>query len=183
MIIPRGVDQLRIALYTRVSTNDQCPENQVKDLRTWAEREGHSVVAEFQDFMSGARRRERLDDCFDAAKRHKFDILAIWSLDRLTREGPLATLLYIHRLNALGVKVYSHQEPYLNPSLPFYESIISLLADIARWERIRRSERTKAGLRRALSQGKKLGRPKGCKDHKKRVVKRQIRRGISGMGY
>ncbi len=174
---------MRLALYTRVSTNDQCPENQVKDLQAWAEREGHTIVAEYQDFMSGARRRERLDELFDDARKRRFDIVAIWSLDRLTREGPLATLLYIHRLNALGVKVYSHQEPYLNPSLPFYESIISLLADIARWERIRKSERTKAGLRRAVSQGKHLGRPLGCKDHKKRMVKTQKRKAISGMGY
>jgi putative DNA-invertase from lambdoid prophage Rac len=123
------------------------------------------------DIASGARRREKLDDVFDAARHRHFDILAIWSLDRLTREGPLATLLYVHRLNTLGVKVYSHQEPYLDPKLPFYESIIALLADIAKWERDRRSERTKAGLRRALTQGKKLGRPDGARDRRKRVVR------------
>jgi DNA invertase Pin-like site-specific DNA recombinase len=124
-------------------------------------------VGEYVDFASGARRRERLDDLFDDAHRRSFDIVAIWSLDRLTREGPLATLLYVHRLNALGIKVYSHQEPYLDPRLPFYESIISFLADIARWERGRRSERTKAGLRRAIAQGKRLGRPKGSRDRRK----------------
>jgi DNA invertase Pin-like site-specific DNA recombinase len=138
------------------------------------------VVGEYVDITSGARRRERLDDLFDDARRRRFDILAIWSLDRLTREGPLATLLYLHRLNALGVKVYSHQEPYLDPRLPFYESIISLLADIAKWERERRSERTRAGLRRAVAQGRTLGRPPGSKDRRKRVVRRRIGRALSG---
>ena len=86
---------------------------------------------------------------------------------RLTREGPLQTLLYLQRLTAMGVRVYSHQKAYLDPSLPFYESIVAFLADIARWEQQRRSQRTKAGLRRAVAAGKKLGRLKGSKDSKK----------------
>ena len=73
----------------------------------------------------------------------------------------------------MGIKVYSHQEAYLDPSLPFYESIIALLADVARWERVRRSERTKAGLEKARKAGKRLGRPPGSKDSRKRVVKRR----------
>ena len=162
---------MRVVTYCRVSTDDQTPENQTMELKRWAEQQGHAVIREYVDIASGARRREKLDDVFDGARHRHFDILAIWSLDRLTREGPLATLLYVHRLNAVGVKVYSHQEPYLDPKLPFYESIIALLADIAKWERDRRSERTKAGLRRALAQGKKLGRPAGARDRRKRVVR------------
>lgn len=172
---------MKVAIYARVSTDDQEPANQLAELKRWAEGQGYAVVAEYVDFASGARRRERLDDLFDDARRRKFDIVAIWSLDRLTREGPLATLLYIHRLNALGVKVYSHQEPYLDPKLPFYESIIAFLADIAKWERERRSERTKAGLRRAVAQGKRLGRPEGSRDRRKRVVRQHRGIALSGM--
>ena len=159
---------MRIAIYTRVSTLDQDVENQLIELRAWADSHGHAVVAEYQDVASGARRREHLDDLFDAARRRKFDLVAIWSLDRLTREGPLQTLLYLQRLTAMGVRVYSHQEQYLDPSLPFYESIVAFMADIAKMERERLSERTKSGLRRAVSQGQKLGRPPGSKDSKKR---------------
>ncbi len=162
---------MRVTCYCRVSTEDQQPDNQIKELRQWAEAQGYTVAYEYTEFASGARRREKLDDVFDLARRRRFEILAIWSLDRLTREGPLATLLYIHRLNALGVKVYSHQEPYLDPHLPFYESIIALLADIAKWERVRLSERTKAGLRRAAANGKTLGRPVGSRDKRKRGVR------------
>ena len=157
----------RVAIYARVSTDEQSPLNQIGELRHWAEAQDYRVVEQYVDVVSGARRREHLDDLFDDARRRKFDVVAIWSLDRLTREGPLATLLYIHRLNAMGVKVYSHQEPYLDPRLPFYESIIALLADIAKWERERRSERIKIGLRRAVVQGKRLERPKGSKDRQK----------------
>lgn len=170
---------MKLALYTRVSTDTQDATNQVLELKAWADRQGHTLVAEYQDVMSGARRREHLDDLFDAARRRKFDLVAIWSLDRLTREGPLQTLLYLQRLTAMGVRVYSHQEPYLDPSLPFYESIVAFLADVARWERARLSERTKAGLARARAQGKILGRPKGAKDGRKRVVKRHSWVGVS----
>ncbi|MBI4329746.1 MAG: recombinase family protein [Chloroflexi bacterium] len=171
---------MRVALYARVSTGGQDVTNQLPVLRQWAGAQGHTVGGEYTDVASGARRRERLDDLFEDARKRKFDIVAIWSLDRLTREGPLATLLYISRLAALGIKTYSHQEPYLDPRLPFYESIVAFLADIAKWERERRSERTRAGLRRAVATGKKLGRPKGSRDRRKRMVRRQVRRALSG---
>jgi putative DNA-invertase from lambdoid prophage Rac len=160
---------MKVVLYTRVSTDPQDATNQVLELRRWAETQGHQVVGEYQDIASGARRREQLDDLFDGARHRKFEVVAIWSLDRLTREGPLQTLLYLQRLTAMGVRIYSHQEPYLDPGLPFYESIVAFLADIAKWERTRRSERTKSGLARARAGGKTLGRPVGRKDARKRT--------------
>jgi len=155
---------MNIAIYTRVSTDGQDATNQVLELRQWAESKCHIVVAEFQDVASGGRRREQLDDLFDAARHRKFELVATWSLDRLTREGPLQTLLYLQRLTAMGCRMYSHQEAYLDPSLPFYESIVAFLADIARWESQRRSERTRAGMAKARANGAKIGRPKGSKD-------------------
>lgn len=155
---------MRVALYARVSTEGQETDNQLGVLREWAESAGHTVTDEYVDVASGARRRERLDDLYAAAQRRRFDIVAFWSLDRLTREGPLPTLLYLQKLTALGIKAYSHQESYLNPDMPFYETITALLADVARWERQRLQERTKAGLERARASGKRLGRhPKGCR--------------------
>ena len=97
----------KLAVYTRVSTESQDAENQVLELRAWAFANSHVIVAEYQDVASGARRREQLDDLFDAARRRRFEIVAIWSLDRLTREGPLQTLLYLQRLTAMGVRMYS----------------------------------------------------------------------------
>ena len=170
---------MKVALYARVSTDAQDAANQLQELRAWADAHRHEVVAEYADAASGARRRERLDDLFDAARRRRFELVAIWSLDRLTREGPLATLLSLQRLTAMGLRVYSHQEAYLDPSLPFYESIIALLADVARWERVRRSERTKAGLEKARRAGKRLGRPPGRKDSRKRVVSRRAWTGVA----
>ena len=167
---------MKAVIYARISTNEQDLDNQLRELRAWAEQAKYELVAEYCDIASGARRRESLDDLFDAARRHRFHIVGIWSLDRLTREGPLQTLLYLQRLTALGVRVYSHQEAYLDPRLPFYESIVAFLADIAKGERDRRSERTKLGLARAVAKGKTLGRPRGRKDSRKRVVLRRTER-------
>ena len=166
----------RVAIYTRVSTDDQDAENQARQLREWAKSEGHKIVAEHSDVASGARHRESLDDLYDAARDRRFEILAIWSLDRLTRQGPLQTLLYVHRFDRLGVRVFSHQETYLDPGMPFYSSILALIADVAKMERDRLIERTKAGQDRARAQGKHIGRPRGAKDKTKRR-RRQSRKG------
>src|SRR5205085_9845086 len=96
---------------------------------------------------------------FDAASKHQFDVLLFWSLDRLTREGVLPTLTYLNRLTAYGIAWRSYQEQYVDSLGPFGDAIVGLLAAIARQERLRISERTKAGLARAKAQGKVTGRP------------------------
>ena len=45
------------------------------------------------------------------ARQGKFSVLLVWSLDRLSREGPLATLEIVHRLGQAGVQVWAYQEP------------------------------------------------------------------------
>ena len=155
---------MRVVLYVRVSTEKQELEGQLFDLKEWAAREGHQVVKVYQDILSGARPREALDDLMDHAHKHRFDMVAFWKLDRLTREGVLATLLYLDTLNKLGIGVYSHQESWLNPRMPFYSVVVAVLAELAKMEREAISERTKVGLARARREGKRLGRhPKDCR--------------------
>lgn len=155
---------MKVALYSRVSTERQDPENQVQALRDWANREGHIVVAEYQDIASGVKRRERLEDLLEEARARRFEVVAIWALDRLTREGTLAMLLQLNRLHQAGIRVYSHQEPYLDPASPFYDVAVAMAATIARYERERMIARTQEGLERARREGKRLGRPPGKKD-------------------
>jgi DNA invertase Pin-like site-specific DNA recombinase len=95
----------------------------------------------------------------DADKR-KFDLLLFWSLDRLSREGVLATLNHLQRLSGAGVEWRSYQERYFDSCGPFKDAVISIMATLALQERLRISERTKAGLKRAKREGKTLGRPK-----------------------
>jgi DNA invertase Pin-like site-specific DNA recombinase len=94
----------------------------------------------------------------DASQR-KFDVLLFWALDRLTREGTLATLQYLERLTSYHVGHKSFTEPYLDSCGTFKDVVISLLATMAKQERLRMGERVRSGLQRARRQGKKLGRP------------------------
>ena len=102
----------------------------------------------------------------DAAHR-RFDLLLFWSLDRFTREGVLETLTPLNRLTGAGVGYRSFTEPYFDSCGIFKDAVISILATIAKQERIRLSERVQAGLARARSRGKRLGRPKKIVDASK----------------
>jgi DNA invertase Pin-like site-specific DNA recombinase len=93
------------------------------------------------------------------ASRRKFDVLLFWALDRLTREGTLATLQYLERLTSYQVGYKSFTEPYLDSCGTFKDVVISLLATMAKQERIRMGERVRAGIAQARRAGKRLGRP------------------------
>src|SRR6266850_2631387 len=96
---------------------------------------------------------------FHAAERHEFYVLVFWSLDRFTREGVLPTLQHLDRLSKVGVGYASLNEQHLDTSNPFNDTFVALSANIAKQEKVRISERTKAGLARVRANGTKLGRP------------------------
>ena len=161
---------MKALIYQRVSTQDQHPENQLAQLRAYADKQGWSVVDVVTDRVSGTKTREErpgLDKVFRLAHRRKFDVLLFWSLDRLSREGTRQTLEYLTALESYKVKYHSFTEEYLTSLGPFGDVVVSLLATLAKQERIRISERTKAGLERARAAGKRLGRPRGTRVHRK----------------
>lgn len=86
--------------------------------------------------------------------------LLFWNLDRFSREGSRKTLEYLTRLDSYGVKWHSYTEEYISSLGIFADAIIALMSCLAKQERIRISERTRAGLARVRAQGIKLGRPK-----------------------
>ncbi len=153
----------RVAIYARVSTRDrgQDTENQVHQLREFATRQGWTVVGEYIDHESGATdERREFQAMFQAASRRQFDVLLFWSLDRLTREGVFETLSHLNRLTGYGVQYRSFTEQWFDSCGIFRDAVISIMATLAKQERIRISERTKAGLERARREGKILGRPR-----------------------
>ncbi len=97
---------------------------------------------------------------FADASRRKFDLVLFWSLDRLSREGVLETLQHLNRLTGCGVGYKSFTEQYLDSCGIFKDAVIGILAVIAKQERVRLSERTKAGLAIARSRGRQIGRPR-----------------------
>lgn len=157
---------MRVAIYARVSTSDQDADNQLAQLRTWCVVAGHAVVAEFIDHgisgAKGADKRPRLSEMLLAAHRRDFDILLVWAIDRLTREGMVKTVGYMQQLAASGVAFHSYTEPALCSDNEMVRDILlAVMASLARAERQKISERTKAGLNWVRAHGSKSGRAIG----------------------
>ena len=142
---------MRAALYARVSTSDQTTDNQLHELRRYAEARGWTV-SEYTDTISGAKdRRPALDRLVKDARRRRIDVLLCWRLDRLGRNlKHLVTLL--DELSVLGVAFVSLHEG-IDATTPAGKLQMHILAAIAEFERARIAERVKAGLKRAKSQG------------------------------
>jgi DNA invertase Pin-like site-specific DNA recombinase len=153
---------MKIALYARVSTKDkgQSVDNQLPDLRAYAAAHGYTVYKEYTEEESGGTaNREQFKQLFADAHKRRFDLVLFWSLDRFSREGALPTLQHLNLLESYGVGYKSYTEQYLDSTGIFKEAVVSILAIVAKQERVRLSERTKAGLVRAKSKGKQLGKP------------------------
>lgn len=147
------------AIYARVSTRDkgQTNDNQLLELRAFAERLGYPIYQEYCDQESGGTaERPRFQQLFADAHQRRFEVVLFWSLDRFSREGVGETLGHLQRLNVAGVSFKSFTEQYLDSTGVFKEAIIAILAAIAKQERVRFSERIKAGQARS---SKKPGRP------------------------
>ncbi len=148
----------RVALYARVSTNDQHAENQMIELRTYCAARGWSVTAEYVDAgISGATSsRPQLDAMMQAARRRQCDAIVCWKLDRMGRSlAHLITLL--DEITSLGIGFVSLGES-IDLSTSAGRLQLHLLAAFAQFERERIRERIHLGLDRARKQGKKLGR-------------------------
>ena len=154
---------MQVALYARVSKDDgkMDAENQLSELRDFCQRSKWIISAEYIEKMTGTKAdRPRFKAMFGDASKRKFDLVLFWSLDRFSREGVLETLNHLQRLSAAGVNWRSYQESYFDSCGPFKDVVVSLMATLAKQERLRISERTKAGLKRARREGKVLGRPR-----------------------
>jgi DNA invertase Pin-like site-specific DNA recombinase len=162
----------KVALYARVSTKDgrQDTENQLVALRDFCRKQSWEITAEYVDHETGGTsKRKHFQAMFSDAATRKFDLLLFWSLDRFSREGVSATLNHLERLTAAGVNWKSFTEQYLDSCGVFRDAVLSILATIAKQERIRRSERATAAIAKLRRQGKTdhLGRKRKVFDRDK----------------
>jgi DNA invertase Pin-like site-specific DNA recombinase len=130
----------RAAIYARVSTFDQEPENQLAELRRYVEARGWSAVEYVDRGVSGAKdKRPALDRLLKDAKRRQFDVLICWRLDRLGRNlRHLVTLL--DELDVIGVSFVSLGEG-IDCTTPAGRLQLHVLAALAEFERARIAER------------------------------------------
>src|SRR5207247_2208956 len=149
----------RAALYARVSTPDQTPENQLSVLRSFAAARSWDA-REFMDHgVSGTKeRRPALDAMLAAGRARKVDVVLVTKLDRLARSTHhLVTLA--KELQALGVDLVVLDQA-IDTTTPAGRLLFHVLAAIAEFERDLIRERVIAGVRRARAQGRHLGRPR-----------------------
>lgn len=173
---------MRAALYCRVSTEDQNLDNQLVTLQTWALALDLEVVMVYAEKESAwqAGHQVELKRLLQDADRRQFDVVLVWALDRLTREGALRILGIVDRLKTAGVRLYSHQETWTMAPAGIEDVLYSITAWVAQFESKRRSERTKYGIERRRREGKPIGRPTGSKDSRQRIRRGrgQIRAGV-----
>ena len=168
--------KMRCVIYGRVSTDKQEAENQITQLQEYANRQQWELVEVVTDVCSGGKsavERTGLNKIFKMAHQKTFDVLLFWSLDRFSREGSRKTLEYLTRLDDYRVRWHSYTEEYISSLGIFADAIISIMAALAKQERIRISERTKAGLERVKRTGKTLGRPMAVDVEKVKQLREQ----------
>jgi len=165
---------MKAAIYLRVSTDQQTPDNQLPDLERLAAARGYEIVKVYREDETAWKKghQRELQQARQDAYYHNFDVFMVWSLDRLSRLGPHAMFDIIEDFWNKGITVVSPQDSWVESDTMMRPLLISVFASVAKWESDRRSERTKAGLARVKATGKHIGRPKGKKDgpdvHRKR---------------
>lgn len=152
----------RTTIYARVSTRDQHPETQVRDLKRFAQDRGLKVVKIYQEKASAAanRRAERpqLQKLLDDVRKRRTDAVLVWKLDRLAR-STRELLNRLEEFRGLGVELLSYTEN-IDTTTPAGKALFSMVAVFAEFENDIRSERIIAGMQTAKAKGKHLGRPR-----------------------
>ena len=149
---------MRAAIYCRVSTLDQHPETQLLDLKQLASQRGFAVVKVYTDRgISGARaRRPGLDEMLADARRARFEVLLVWSCDRIAR-STRHLLEVLDELSRLQIQFVSFREA-LDTSGALGRAVTVIIGAIAELERSLIVERVRAGMRRARLEGRHIGR-------------------------
>lgn len=175
MLNRQPATNVTVAIYSRCSTKGkgQDTENQSAVLREYCQRMDYVVFREYTDYESGGTsNRPEFKQMFTDARRRKFDLVVFWSLDRFSREGTRTTIALMQELESYGVQYKSYTEQYIDSSGIFKNVIISLLSTLARQEKIRISERVKAGLARSrVKYGRTGGRPRISSEKVQEIIK------------
>ena len=153
-------DHMKIAIYSRVSKESSDNSNQLIILRDYCHKMNYEIHDEYVDIISGGSPvRPEFNRMMKDASKRKFDMVLFFALDRLTREGTRKTIQYLQMLDDYCVAYKSYSEQYIDSSGIFKDVIIALLSTLAKQERVRISERVKAGLEKSRQQGRIGGRP------------------------
>jgi len=168
-------DLVNAAVWRRVSTDEQRSDNQVPAIDRFVSHHGYTITRTYaldDSAWNGGKEngdyRRALGQALLDAHHGQFQVLIVWSLDRLIRGGAEDALRLLREFRERGVTVISIQEAWLNGSAEVQDVLIAFAGWMAQQESTRRSERIKAGLARRVQEGKPVGRKPGAKDRKPR---------------
>ena len=150
---------IKVAMYVRVSTQQQTTENQLLELYEVCERNDWTVVDEYNETVSGTKgvsERSELHRMLQDASRKKFDKVVIWSVNRLGRSMKQLVLV-LSQLKDLDVDIYSYKQG-IDTSTTMGSSFFHMVGIFAELENNMRRERQVIGIKRALRDGVKFGR-------------------------
>jgi len=138
----------KVAIYLRVSDIKQNHVLQMAELSKLIK--SHNLILSHEPFIDTITgdfsKRPGLDALKEYAKTKEFDTLLIWAMDRLSREGISGTYKQLDYFKDLGIKVISHQEPYLSAEDETTELLTAIISWKAKSERLRHNARVKAAL-------------------------------------
>jgi DNA invertase Pin-like site-specific DNA recombinase len=151
--------KLRTAIYARVSTLDQDPAMQLRELRAYAAHRRLPITAEFIDQVSGTTAdRLALERLWQAVRARKLDTILVWKFDRFARSTK-QLIDALEEFRHLGVDFISITEQ-IDTSSPMGKAMFTVISAIAEFERSLISERVRAGIAKARATGQRHGRPK-----------------------
>jgi len=168
---------MKAAIYIRVSRQDLNLDNQRIPLEEYAKRMGWEYTI-FKEKESTRKTRPVQWELYNRLLKREFDILLFYKLDRWARSLP-ELISHVNTLLEKGIRVVSYTEN-LDFSTSMGQLMFHIFGAFAQFERDMIRERTIAGLERARAQGKKLGRPRKRKEHKKPATRDVARLHLQG---
>lgn len=160
---------MKVIAYSRISTDQQDLEKQKHLLLDYAQKQG-LLIDEFIEVSISSRKntkQRKIDELLE--KLEYGDTLLVAELSRLGR-NMLETLNIINTLAQSGIKIVFVRQPELSTTATHAKLLLAIYSYFAESERDYISIRTKQGLAAAKAQGKQLGRPKGSKNKKGRIL-------------
>lgn len=168
----------RVALYLRVSTNQQTTENQRLELESYCKRQEWEVAKIYDDSGISGKNDDRpaLQEMLADSVKSRFSVVVCWKIDRIAR-STINLLQILQQLRAAGVDFCATTQA-IDTTNSAGRMLMTFLGAIAEFERETIVERVRAGLQRAKTNGVRLGRPRVGFDVKKALELRQ-----GGLGY
>jgi DNA invertase Pin-like site-specific DNA recombinase len=147
----------KVALYTRVSTEEQKTDLQLMDLREYVKRRDYEIFNFYEDIVSGAtKERKALDQLFQDAKHRRFDIVLVWKFDRFARS--LKMLVdSLALFQELGIDFISYKEN-IDTTTSMGRLIFHINSAYAEFEREIIKDRVIAGIKAKREKTGKWGR-------------------------